>query len=327
LKDDDAMSATVTVEPHPRELVETRPDVVHAFIASPEFALDRVCLSARESGIWRSDDGGASFRQVFGAASAGGTATATCFAFAPGYERNQTVWAGAAGMVLRSGDGGRQWRAIPLPPPAPLVTSLALSPAYDDDGVILAGTLEDGVLRSDDRGDTWKRWNFGLLDLSVYSLAISPTFAVNETIFAGAETALFKSENGGRSWRETAFPEAAPPVVALTLDRHGALWAGTEQHGLWTSPDDGATWRRVDDGIVTGAVNQIHLDGDACLAVLPDSMMLSGGPGQHWQPMGSDLSEGGGIAGAVAPWGLDDSASLLVQQRHGRVRQLRIGRE
>jgi photosystem II stability/assembly factor-like uncharacterized protein len=199
-----------------------------------------------------------------------------------------------------------------------------MSPAHEDDGVILAGTLEDGVLRSDDRGETWKRWNFGLLDLAVYSLAISPNFAANETLFAGTETALFKSENGGRSWRETGFPETAPPVVALALDRQGALWAGTEQHGLWTSPDDGATWQRVDHGILSSAVNQIHLDGAACLVVLPDCMMLSRGPGQLWQPLGSGMGEGGGIAGAVGPWGLDNSASIIVQQRYGPVRQLRI---
>jgi hypothetical protein len=77
--------------------------------------------------------------------------------------------------------------------------------------------MEDGVLRSWDRGISWAGWNFGLLDLNVYALAISPEFRADETLFVGVESGVFRSGNGGRAWRETAFPMEAGPVLSLAI--------------------------------------------------------------------------------------------------------------
>lgn len=323
------MTAATTTSQEP---VEMAPDVVHAFAASPRFVTDQLCLSARDSGLWRSDDGGVTFGHVYASPSPGRPVTATCLAFTPDFASSGAVFAGAAGAILRSPDAGRQWRVIELPAPPPLVTCLAISPAYEEDGVILAGTLEDGVLRSDDRGERWRRWNFGLLDLTVYCLAASPAYATNETLLAGTETALFRSENGGRSWRETAFPERAAPVLALAIDEADTIWAGTEHHGLWRSPDHGTTWHRADQGIITGAVNQLVLADGRILAVLPDAMLIADQPGQDWRPALTGLGDGdgcprGAIAGLAAPRGIGPAATLLVQQRDGLVRRLRIGDE
>lgn len=301
------------------------PDVVHACEASPGFASDRVILSGRVSGLWRSDDGAASFRQVLAPASPGRLLTVTCVAFAPDFPRDQTAIAGAAGAIARSSDGGGRWRLIGLPDPAPLVTCLAFSTAFEEDGVILAGTLEDGVLRSDDRGERWRRWNFGLLDFSVYCLAPSPGFGRNETIFAGTETALFKSENGGRSWRETPFPEPAPPILALAIDPRGEVWAGTERQGVWHSADNGETWRRSGAEVISDSVNQLVVGERRALAVLPDAIALAGPRGRDWGIAFADLGDGGGIAGVAVPHGIDAATKLIVQQRNGLVRELRIG--
>jgi photosystem II stability/assembly factor-like uncharacterized protein len=301
------------------------PDVVHTCVASPAFATDRVVLSGRDSGLWRSDDGADSFRQVLGPSSPGQLVTATCIAFAPDFPRDQTVIAGIAGAVARSSDGGRRWRLVALPAPPPLVTCLAFSPAYEEDGVILAGTLEDGVLRSDDRGDHWRRWNFGLLDLSVYCLAPVPDFGTNETIFAGTETALFKSENGGRSWRETSFPEPAPPILALAINQRGEIWAGTERHGVWQSADNGETWRRSGADVITSPVNHLVLGERRALAVLPDAIAVADGHGRDWRIAFADLGDDGGVAGVAVPGEIDAATTLLVQLRTGLMRELRIG--
>lgn len=324
MTDDDAMTGATASEIQIQEQAGPMPDVVHAFSALPGAGAGTVLLSARDSGIWRSEDGGAAFRQVAGESAPGQLMTATCIAFADSAS-NQTVFAGAAGMIARSRDGGRQWQTAPLPVPAPLVTCLAISPAFAEDGVILAGTLEDGVLRSDDRGERWKRWNFGLLDLAVYSIVASPSFAAAETVFAGTETALFKSENGGRSWRETVFPEPAPPVLALAIDQRDTIWAGTERHGVWQSADNGGTWQRADDGAITGAVNQLLLAERFSLAVLPDAIWIADHHGRGWRPAFTGLGDSGGIAGVAAPHGITETAPLFVQLRNGLVRQRRIG--
>ena len=109
--------------------------------------------------------------------------------------------------------------------------------------------MEDGVLRSWDRGASWAAWNFGLLDLNVFALALSPNFTHDDMLFVGAESGVFRSTNGGRAWRETAFPMECAPVLSLALSPNfsvdGCILAGTEEHGLWRSGDRGLTWARM----------------------------------------------------------------------------------
>ena len=54
--------------------------------------------------------------------------------------------------------------------------------SYNTDETLFAGTLDDGIFRSTDRGPHWTASNFGLLDWQILSMAISPDFAHDETI-------------------------------------------------------------------------------------------------------------------------------------------------
>ena len=56
--------------------------------------------------------------------------------------------------------------------------------------------MDDGVYRSADRGVRWVAFNFGLLDLHVSCLAVSPDYADDETLLAGTESGIFESTNG-----------------------------------------------------------------------------------------------------------------------------------
>src|SRR5215467_14128853 len=65
--------------------------------------------------------------------------------------------------------------------------------------VIYAGTQGNGVLRSNDRGKTWR--SVGLAGLIVRALALSRTQP--GTIYAGTKPALlFASRDGGANWTE-----------------------------------------------------------------------------------------------------------------------------
>jgi photosystem II stability/assembly factor-like uncharacterized protein len=321
------MEATSTTET-PIPVQAPLPEVVHAFVASPSCARDGLCFSARETGLWRSRDGGATWHAAQPPPVAGRPATTTAIAFSPHFADDRTLFAGAFGAILRSRDAGESWRAIPLPAPPPLVTCLAVLPAAAQDGVVLAGTIEDGVLRSADGGESWRRWNFGLLDRSVLALAISPGAAGDDLIFAGTETSLAVSENGGRSWTETPFREEAAPVLAhaVASGRAGTIWAGTERTGLWQSSDRGQSWQRVDRGEIVDAVNAVILGSGAgeagvVLVALPEAALISRDDGWTWRTAIARSAAGGGIAAIAAPWGLGLGAPLLVGQRDGSVRR------
>ncbi len=121
-------------------------------------------------------------------------------------------------------------------------------------GVIIAGTPQ-GLLRSEDWGQSWQQINRGLDHLHVRWLAFHPE--ISDLEFAGTEpAAIFVSENGGDSWR------SSPQVEALR-EKHGWWlpyspeagcvrdfafhsqrgYAAVEVGGLLRSDDGGRSWR------------------------------------------------------------------------------------
>ncbi len=175
----------------------------------------------------------------------------TAVAFSPDFAFDRTVFAGVEGAILRSVDAGKTWQVHGLPTPPPLISALAVSPRFAEDGLVLAGTLEDGVFISRDRGVHWQASNFGLLDLGVFAIEFSASFASDDTIYIGCLSGIFRSKNAGRAWREVDFPANCSSVISLA-HLPGVLLAGTQDDGLYRSYDRGGTWHpsTIDKGSV-----------------------------------------------------------------------------
>lgn len=264
---------------------ETATDTVNALACSPEFARDGLCFAACNSGLRRSDDGGASWQDAYESLALAAPLGATSVALSPAFGRDRTVFAGASGGVLRSGDGGATWQIITLPEPAPLVMALAVSPNFASDGLVFAGTMEDGVFRSGDGGRTWAAWNFGLTDPCVLALAVSPNFVRDQTLFAGTSSGVFRSTNTGRGWRALELPCGFADVLSLAL-ADGALLVGTESAGLFRSDDMGQRWQPLGAGTLDGAINAIvplERGADAFGVLLNDTPLVSRDGGANWQ--------------------------------------------
>ena len=111
--------------------------------------------------------------------------------------------------------------------------------------------------------------NSGLLDLTALSVAISPRFAEDRTAFVGTASGLYRSRNGGRSWREVVLgvvgeQEAMAVQVLAVSPNFGQdklVLAGTEAHGLLRSDDGGARF---------AAVPELADHGISALAFSPD---------------------------------------------------------
>jgi photosystem II stability/assembly factor-like uncharacterized protein len=256
--------------------------------------------AARISGMYRSDDGGATWQNTFVSLNETHSLSATAVA-----TDGTTVFAGVKGAVLRSDDGGKHWLAVGLSSPPPQVVALAISPNYREDGVVVAGTAEDGVFVSNDQGATWTAWNFGLIDQNVYALILSPHFSADKTVFAGTESGVFRSHNGGRAWRDLDFPLDAGPVLSLALSvTDGRLYAGTENRGLFVSDDSGISWQQVDNGFASSSVNAIHIaashDNEVWL-LLEESLVCSFDGGRSWNQHAHNQIEAGKTAMAMLP--------------------------
>jgi hypothetical protein len=303
-------------------------DFVYSLATSPDFSQDGICFAGKVSGLYRSDDGGANWRSLYDSLNIDAPLATPSVVVSPAFPSDQTVIAGVQGGVLRSMNGGESWDFAPLPPPPPLVSTLTISPNFQEDGVLLAGTVEDGVRRSGYQGRHWTIGNFGLLDLNTFSMALSPDFAEDETVFVGTETGVFRSTNGARAWRETEFPMESAPVISLAVSpgyaRDGTVLAGTEAHGLYISDDRGKTWVRLGEDAIAGAVNGIVLSSEFpakphVLVLLESALLISRDKGQSWAHWKDGLRLDQGTAALAAPQGLNEGAPILIGLVGGEV--------
>jgi len=132
----------------------------------------------------------------------------------------------------------------------PIVTAIVLSPTFDQDGTALIGTLEDGIFRSTDQGQSWSAANFGLLPLGILALVTSPAMPTDRLAYAATEDGLYTSPNEGPAWK--AMPGAtAEDIPALCLlpspgfGQDGVLYVGAEGAGMWRSLDKGQHWQAL----------------------------------------------------------------------------------
>lgn len=303
-------------------MMETSPpqNVVYALAASPNFAQDGVCFAARASGLYRSDDGGTTWRSAYRSLNLSEPLTTMAVAVSPDFIVDKTVFAGVPGGILRSIDGGQSWQIVEFPAPPAVVSSLVISATYTDDGVVLAGTLEDGVFLSTNRGRQWGAWNFGLFDPHILCIGLSPNFNCDRTVFVGTETGLFRSHNGGRSWQDIALPvDDAVLSVAISAGSAGdrMVLIGTETQGLFSSQDEGKTWQRMGESFVTGTVNKIIISTEYSpnphiLVLLGDKLLISRDGGTSWVELPHDLGLAQGATALAAPQGIVANAPLLI---------------
>lgn len=298
-------------------------DPVYGFAASPD---GNTIFAGRPSGLYRSDDGGSSWRFTLDSLALSEPLPVVSVAVSPTYEHDRTILAGLPGGALRSSDGGSSWQILPFSPPPPFFTSLAFSPRFSQDGIIFGATAEDGFLRTANGGDAWSPWNFGLLDLEVLCLAVSPAFDQDETVFAGTASGLFRSTNGGRAWKELDLPCGHAPILSLAvfLSESGLLsiYAGTEDQGMYFSPDAGRNWSPIilPDGVVNGIL--LSQAGDSCLAVLLNSeILVSTNQGKDWRRI-KPPQEAGPVSAFFAPHGLGLDRPLLLGLASGAIIRL-----
>ena len=119
------------------------------------------------------------------------------------------------------------------------MTSLAAAPVGSGSSVVLAGTLS-GLFLSGDGGLTWGRAAGGLGAPYVQAAAVSPAFAVDQTLLVGTvDASAFVSIDGGSTWRDTFFWGANASVTSAAFSPQFAedrlALVGTDDGGVYVS--------------------------------------------------------------------------------------------
>jgi photosystem II stability/assembly factor-like uncharacterized protein len=265
-----------------------------------------VLFAATATGLFRSDDAG----KMWVAASEQPLPLLTTAVPSPRFATNNTLYAGTATGCFRSPDSGRTWRQVLT---GGSVFAMATWMGGDGAEHLFVGTESDGILHSDDGGNSWAGANAGLLDLTVLALAFSPDAARDQIGFAATASGLYRTRNGGKSWRAVAWPvdEAAVQCVvcspSFALDR--VVLAGTEADGLWRSDDGGTSWIPV-SGMEAGGISAIAFSSPGTLpralaVARGDGVLLSRDGGETWRRAGEVLPPV--LALAFVPDGTSDS--------------------
>lgn len=95
----------------------------------------------------------------------------------------------------------------------------------------------------------------------VHALAMD---AEGRTLFLGAHTGLFRSQDGGRSWQMVALPtkHSHLDVMAVLPDPKDpkTIHVGTHEAGILKSAGGGTTWREINNGLGGLDVHGLAID-------------------------------------------------------------------
>lgn len=231
------------------------------------------------------------------------------------------------GGVWKTVDGGQRWEPLTDKEPISSIGSIAIS--YSDPNVIYVGTGEgcprgnvtygNGVWKSLDAGKTWV--HLGLEETQTIPKVIVDPANPNEVFVAAlghifgsnAERGVYKSIDGGKTWKKTLFKDDKTGAVDITFDPHNphvlfaalwemnrtpySLWSGGPGSGLYKSSDDGETWKRLDEhGLPKGIWGRVGIsvsgaDSDRVYALIEAAdggLYRSDDGGENWTRVSGD---------------------------------------
>jgi len=172
------------------------------------------------------------------------------------------------------------------------------------DACYIFGAQSGLLYLSADDGKTWSQPRGGLgggCD-RISTLAISPDYAADQTIFAAlVGNGIFRSTDGGQLWRPTSTGLQSMSIEQILLSPGSAsdrmAFSRSRvlgQGNLYRSSDGGATWERLGVDLSLVAMSP-EFDRDGVLmGVSADQVVVSRDRGKTWEPVGS-VPEGDSI--------------------------------
>jgi len=203
--------------------------------------------------------------------------------------------------IYRSKDGGATWEKvlyvsnrtgasdISMDPSNPRILYAGMWHTYRTPWSIHSGSMDGGVYRSTDGGDTWARLGGGLPhDVMVGKTAVSVSPVDPDRVYVLIEAAddrggVYRSDNGGQTWTRTnsqrMLQQRAWYYIHITADPRDAntVWVGnvgffkstdggrsfeqfrtphSDNHDLWINPDNPEIMINANDGGANVSMNR-----------------------------------------------------------------------
>ncbi|NTU66219.1 MAG: hypothetical protein HGB05_23125, partial [Chloroflexi bacterium] len=258
-------------------------EAVHGYAFSPGFVTDKTVFAATSRGLYQSTDRGDTWQwlkdatwdqprsitrvmlspdyptsghlfnsNLYGCLSVSqdyGQTWSKCVApgsafgvqYSPNFASDNTIFA-TGFNVYRSTNRGLTWTTILTGS-----SSIILAPQYAVDHT--AFTIGAGISKTVDSGTRWTP----ILSAPVTSLAISPQFNVDQTLFGSGDAGsnvVYRSTNGGATWLSGTIGVSTTTIGSISLSPafasdHSAYAIGND--GLYRSTNSGVDWSVVPD--------------------------------------------------------------------------------
>lgn len=251
-------------------------------------------------------------------------------------EKDPATWyvAVASGGVWKTENAGTSWTPIFDKQAVYSTGDVTIDPSNSN--IVWVGTGEnnggrhisfgDGVYRSDNGGQTWK--NMGLKKTEhISDIVIHPSDSNTVWVSSqgplwtkGGERGLFKTTDGGKTWRNVLEIDEWTGVTSLVIDPrnpdklYAASWSrqrtlpnyvGTGPGtAIYTSDDGGETWSKLSKGLPKGNMGKIGMtispqNPDVVYAIIEIDQRKGGfyrssDRGASWVKMSDEISGGTG---------------------------------
>ncbi|MCL0102060.1 hypothetical protein M1O29_03150 [Dehalococcoidia bacterium] len=225
-------------------------------------APDTILAATSSSGLYRSTDGGQTWR----AANLGLASLKTHqVAFAP--SDNSVAWLTTHDGVYRSTDAGETWDRRDRSWQYSFTNALAIDPV--DPSVVYVGTAVElhtahtnhvnqgiheggGLYKTVDGGTTWRRVDQDMEESSIVSMATHPYLPFNLWVGDKAGRGAFVTPDAGGTWLHAAWRGAHYPMVfafSRSFPATHYLSSAVTMDELTASSDGGSTWRSLSGGL------------------------------------------------------------------------------
>lgn len=195
----------------------------------------------------------------------------------------------ASGGVWKTENDGTTWTPVFEHEGSYSIGTVVLDP--NDSNIVWVGTGEsnsqrsvgygDGIYRSEDGGKNWKNMglkrseHIGRIVIDPHDSNVIYVAAEGPLWGPGGERGLFKTNDGGKSWRNVLKisentgvgdvamdPENPDVLYATAYQRRRRVWTlidGGPESAIYKSTDAGATWSKLKEGLPTEDMGRIGL--------------------------------------------------------------------
>ena len=239
---------------------------VHARLAPKSLLLDgasagsRLVVVGERGHALVSDDGGASWKQA--------RVPVRALLTAVHMHDARIGWAvGHDAVILRTEDGGMTWS---LTHHAPKEERPLLDVWFRDERVGFAVGAYGYFLATSDGGRTWKPRTIDKDDFHLNALVPA---GPGRLFIAGEAGVLYRSDDGGDTWRKLSSPYAGSWFSALAFDANRLLLLGL-RGSMYRSENGGESWTKVRTATKATLTGAVRLKPDLLLVTGLEGTML-----------------------------------------------------